>query len=186
MIHKRLAQFPVDVPKTPEEIDRIISAEMPSPKDNPTLHKLVRDKMMHGPCEGYNPRSPCMLNDKKRCEKEYPKHCQEFTTCTDDGFTTYRRRTPEQGGYTTEKKCLGQTVHLSNKWVVPHNPWLLLKYQCHINVEYVNTVQSVKYIYKYVLKGPDKCNVEIITTLGEDGKAKKKVETNEIKIFRQD
>ena len=72
-----LIMYDEDVPKTPEEIDRIISAEMPNPKDNPILHKLVRDKMMHGPCEGYNPRSPCMLNDKKRCEKEYPKHCQE-------------------------------------------------------------------------------------------------------------
>ena len=174
---------PDDVPKTPEEIDRIISAEIPHPDECPELHELVKKKMMHGPCEGYNLQSPCLLNPKKRCEKEFPKHCQEFTTMTEDGVTTYRRRTPEQGGRTVEKKIKGKTVQLSNKWVVPYNKWLLLKYGGHINVEFVNTVKSVKYIYKYILKGPDKCHVEIIA-IGADGKTKSK-NIDEIKTFRQ-
>ena len=128
-VHILLIMHPDDVPKTPEEVDKIISAEIPNPDDCPELHKLVKEKMMHGPCEGYNPHSPCMLNPKKKCEKEYPKHCQEFTTMTEDGVTTYRRRTPEQaGGFTMEKTCKGKKVYLSNKWVVPHNKWLLLKY----------------------------------------------------------
>ena len=128
-VHILVIMHPDDVPKSPEEIDKIISAEMPDPKENPILFNLIRDKMVHGPCEGFNLESPCMLNPNKRCEKEYPKPCQQFTTMTEDGVTTYRRRTKEQGGHTMEKKCKGQMVWLSNKWVVPHNPWLLLKYQ---------------------------------------------------------
>ncbi len=47
-----------------------------------------------------------------------------------------------------------------NNWVVPYNPYLLLKYNCHINVEHCASVKSVKYIYKYVYKGYDCTNVE--------------------------
>ncbi|XP_026428946.1 uncharacterized protein LOC113324879 [Papaver somniferum] len=43
-----------------------------------------------------------------------------------------------------------------NRFVVPYNPWLLHKYDCHINVEVCSSVQSVKYLYKYVYKGPDR------------------------------
>ncbi|XP_026450614.1 uncharacterized protein LOC113350698 [Papaver somniferum] len=42
-----------------------------------------------------------------------------------------------------------------NRFVVPYNPWLLQKYDCHINVEVCSTIQSVKHLYKYVYKGPD-------------------------------
>ena len=72
---------------------------------------------------------------------------------------------------------------MDNKWVVPYNPFLLLKYEGHCNVEYVNTVQSVKYLYKYVLKGPDKVHVEIIEEIDSDGN-KKKIQ-DEIKQFSQ-
>ncbi len=50
---------------------------------------------------------------------------------------------------------------MSNKWVVPYSPFLALKYNAHINVELCSTVQSVKYLYKYIYKGHDCANVEI-------------------------
>lgn len=37
--------------------------------------------------------------------------------------------------------------------IVLYNPWLLLKYQCHINVEACIGNGMVKYIYKYIIKG---------------------------------
>jgi hypothetical protein len=46
-------------------------------------------------------------------------------------------------------------------WVVPHNLFLVTKYNCHINVEVVSSIKAVKYLYKYVYKGPDRCTVEI-------------------------
>ena len=43
----------------------------------------------------------------------------------------------------------GRTI--DNRWIVPHSPYLLLKYECHLNVaEVCASVESVKYLYKYV------------------------------------
>ena len=50
---------------------------------------------------------------------------------------------------------------MNNSWVVPYNPYLLLKYNAHINVELCSTVKSVKYLYKYIYKGYDCANVQI-------------------------
>ena len=42
-----------------------------------------------------------------------------------------------------------------NRFVVPYNPYLLLKVHCHINIEVCNTIKSIKYLFKYFCKGPD-------------------------------
>lgn len=44
---------------------------------------------------------------------------------------------------------------LDNKFVVPYNRDLLLKFQCHINLEVCNNSRSLKYLFKYCLKGHD-------------------------------
>ena len=44
---------------------------------------------------------------------------------------------------------------VDNSWVVPYNPFLLLQYNAHINIEVVHSVQAVKYLYKYINKRPD-------------------------------
>ncbi|KAG6717555.1 hypothetical protein I3842_04G106600 [Carya illinoinensis] len=44
---------------------------------------------------------------------------------------------------------------LDNCWVVPHNPYLIVKYDCHINVEICSTIKAVKYLYKYINKDHD-------------------------------
>lgn len=49
-----------------------------------------------------------------------------------------------------------------NRWVVPYNPYLLLKYDCHINVEICTSVKSIKYLYKYVYKGHDRAEVALL------------------------
>ncbi|XP_073137512.1 uncharacterized protein [Henckelia pumila] len=52
-------------------------------------------------------------------------------------------------------------VIIDNGWVVSYNPWLLLKYDCHINVEVCDGIKCVKYIYKYIHKGPDRVALEL-------------------------
>jgi hypothetical protein len=37
--------------------------------------------------------------------------------------------------------------------------FLLKKYQAHINIEFCNQSNVVKYLFKYVSKGPDQANV---------------------------
>ena len=53
-------------------------------------------------------------------------------------------------------------VPLGNRYIVPYNPYLLKKYSAHINVEICSTINSCKYLYKYVYKGPDMASVQIV------------------------
>ena len=50
---------------------------------------------------------------------------------------------------------------ITNQNVVPYSPYLLAKFDCHINVEYCASVKAIKYIFKYNLKGTDQANVEV-------------------------
>ncbi|XP_025635794.1 uncharacterized protein [Arachis hypogaea] len=56
---------------------------------------------------------------------------------------------------------INQNVTVDNRWVVPYNPWLLLKYDCHTNVEIYSSIKSIKYLYKYCYKGPDRVAMEV-------------------------
>ena len=70
------------------------------------------------------------------------------------GFPIYKRRKTN----ITAKKG---KVQLDNRWVVPYNRDLLVKYQCHMNVEICAHARSLKYLFKYCLKGHDRATVEI-------------------------
>ena len=50
---------------------------------------------------------------------------------------------------------------IDNRWIVPYNPYLCQKYDCHINVKICSSIRSVKYLYKYVYKGPDRVIISI-------------------------
>ena len=48
-----------------------------------------------------------------------------------------------------------------NRFVVPYNPYLLLKFNSYINVEVCSTVQCIKYLFKYCYKGHDFAFIEM-------------------------
>ncbi|POM77405.1 Helitron helicase-like protein [Phytophthora palmivora] len=76
-----------------------------------------------------------------------------------DKYPVYRRRRRAPGRLLCgRKEWDNKTV---NQWVVPYNPFLSQKYNCHINVEVCATSKAVKYIYKYVYKGADMTMVTI-------------------------
>ncbi|GAU30751.1 hypothetical protein TSUD_145490 [Trifolium subterraneum] len=135
------------------DIDKLISAEIPHPKLYPKLHSVVAQFMMHGPCGDANRSSPCM-NGGRQCSEFFPKRFKSSTTIDEDGYPSYKRR---DTGVVVEKKG----VKLDNGYVVPYNPFLLMRYQAHINVEACNKSNAIKYLFKYVNKGPDRSNVQI-------------------------
>ncbi|CAF1021035.1 unnamed protein product [Adineta steineri] len=155
---------------TSDQIDSVISAELPDPQQDPRLFEIITKNMIHGPCGAINPTAPCM-QDKKICTKRYPRQLVRDTETGDDGYPLYRRRSPEDGGIKTELSVRInnsiQKIEIDNKWVVPYSPLLSRIFQAHINVEYCNSVKSIKYICKYVNKGSD----QAVFGLASDGKS---------------
>ncbi|XP_053101906.1 uncharacterized protein LOC128323208 [Hemicordylus capensis] len=133
-------------PKTEASIDNIVSAEIPNIEKTPQLHAIITKHMIHGPCGTHNQHSPCMSNEK--CTKEFPKEYQQQTIANRNSYPKYRRRN-------TGESKMQNGKPIDNSWVVPYNPFLALKYNCHINAEVCASVKSVKYLFKYVYKGHD-------------------------------
>ncbi|XP_063942080.1 uncharacterized protein LOC108218842 isoform X3 [Daucus carota subsp. sativus] len=131
---------------TPEDIDQVISAELPDEQVDAAGYKAVSQFMMHGPCGAANPKCPCM--SRGRCTKHYPKQFRDDTVMDDDGYALYRRRD-------TKRTAQCNNILLDNRHVVPYHRGLLVKYQAHINVEWCNRSLSIKYLFKYIGKGPD-------------------------------
>ena len=113
--------------RTPENVDRIISAEIPSAQD-PELQEVVLKHMIHNKCGKHNPTAVCM--GEQYCRKGFPKSFKHETSQSDsEYYITYRRRSPSAGGVSIERPSrIGrrqQPVVVDNSWVVPHSPLLL-------------------------------------------------------------
>lgn len=137
----------------PNDIDNIICAEIPDSTIDPELFEIVTKNMVHGPCGALNIHSPCM-NDGK-CSKRYPRQLTSETITGNDGYPQYRRRSTDDNGRSITLKVRNNDVLIDNRWIVPYCPLLSKIYKAHINVEYCNSVKSIKYICKYVNKGSD-------------------------------
>ena len=142
----------------PDGIDKVIVAEVPSHEADPTLHSIVKANMVHGPCGmEFNAHSICMTNGS--CSKKYPRQFLTHTQQGIDGYPKYRRRAPEDGSHTARITISvngsKQERVVDNRWIVPHNPWLLHQMNCHLNVELCMSIRSIKYVLKYVTKGCD-------------------------------
>ena len=98
---------------TPDRYDKIVSAEIPDPQQQPRLHELVKTHMIHGPCGVVNPACPCMVDGQ--CSKGFPKEFQQATLTSDTGYPLYRRLSPEMGGFTVDKLFKGRSIRMDNR-----------------------------------------------------------------------
>ncbi|XP_074352538.1 uncharacterized protein LOC141691674 [Apium graveolens] len=144
--HMLIWLHPNDRPKITEQIDKMVSAEILDPSIDTVGYEAVKNYMIHGPCGTNCVNSPCMVKD--RCIKHFPKRYNSHTYFDDCGFPIYKRR---KTGISVKKKG----IDLDNRYVVPYNQDLLIRFQCHTNLEICNSSRSLKYLFKYCLKGHD-------------------------------
>lgn len=90
--------------------------------------------------------SPGMM--KGKCSKHFPKKHIVEIHLNDDEYLVYRRRN-------NGRTILNNGVYLDNRFVVPCNKYLLVKYAGHMIVEWCNQSKTIKYLFKYINKGND-------------------------------
>ncbi|KAK9070123.1 hypothetical protein SSX86_010523 [Deinandra increscens subsp. villosa] len=144
----------------PRDIDKFISAEIPHSESDPLLYTLITESMMHGPCGHLWPNAVCMKDG--RCSKHFPKTFENTTRFDDNGYVYYKR----------SRKIfpdLRPNVPLDNRFVVPYNRSLCLRFNAHINVEYCGWNMLIKYLFKYISKGTDRVRFLISKNNSEGG-----------------
>ncbi|XP_072062013.1 uncharacterized protein [Arachis hypogaea] len=142
-------------PQTPDDINKHITVKISDENERPNLHGAVQNYMVHGPCGPYNKNSPCMKNGP--CSKFYPKEFRQRTLINEVEFFKYRHT--DNSRTVNKRECV-----LYNKFIVAYNPELLLKFGCHINLEYICQTSSIKYLFKYVHKGNDRITTTLYNT----------------------
>ena len=95
--HLLLIMTDSDKPDTVEDIDRLVSAQIPDPVTHPLFHYTIARHMMHGPCGELDPSYVCMVDKpegapgKKHCGKRYPQEFGAATEVSCDGYPIYAR-----------------------------------------------------------------------------------------------
>uniref|UniRef100_A0A8D8QAR4 ATP-dependent DNA helicase n=2 Tax=Cacopsylla melanoneura TaxID=428564 RepID=A0A8D8QAR4_9HEMI len=143
-------------PKSSEEIDSYVSATIPREDEDSRLRELVLKHMVHGPCR----RDLCIEEDSGgKCSKRFPKVHTDVTHFDDNGFVFYKRDAFNSAQVRRGNRLPFET---NDTYIVPYNPVLLKYFDSHLNVEIATSRKSVKYLFKYIHKGPDKSIVSII------------------------
>jgi len=88
----------------------------------------------------------------------------ERTDWAKDSYPLYAR--PDNG---LVFECNG--ARFTNQYVVPYCPQLLLFFDCHLNIEISAGLGTVKYLSKYIYKGPDRATMEISGGVQDEIKA---------------
>lgn len=57
---------------------------------------------------------------------------------------------------------------MDNRSVVPYSPFLTRMFEAHINVEVCALIHAVKYLFKYVYKGPDRARIRLFQRSDDD------------------
>uniref|UniRef100_A0A183CMG6 ATP-dependent DNA helicase n=1 Tax=Globodera pallida TaxID=36090 RepID=A0A183CMG6_GLOPA len=150
-------------------IDEYISAEIPElPQEQDNSHaarlqrmfrRFILDNMYHTCSSRY-----CLVDGK--CSKHFPRSFAEQTVVDERIIgIQYRRRPPaasEAERLQNPERFATPVSGKDNRYVVPHNRFLALKYRSHINVEWIQGDACIKYVLKYVMKGCQMAFVQIV------------------------
>jgi len=140
----RLVGSETDMPKAPAAVDALINARLP----------VVEKDCACTACSAA-PKAPCLQVRKLAAVQKHMMHkCAKGVCLPKEGPQVCKRgyaKAPcaatmyDDGGYPIYRRGVG------DEFIVPHNLDMLLKYDCHINVELCSTVC----VHKYMLSGYD-------------------------------
>src|SRR5664279_3763877 len=103
-----------------------------------------------------NPNCRCMKDGA--CSKRFPRSFNNETLVDEKGFPVYCRHRDARFVYRNRG-----SIKLDNQFVVPYNLGFLKRFQAHINVEWCNKSNLLKYLFKYVTKGADVARIRFRT-----------------------
>jgi len=133
-------------------INSMISAQFSDPQLQLLLYAKVTKYMLYGSCGVDNLQAKCMVNGKY--SKRFPKEYRERTDWAKNSYSLYAR--PDNS---LVFECNG--ARFTNQYMIPYCPQLLLLFDCYLNVEISARLKTIKYLSKYIYKGPDRITMEI-------------------------
>jgi hypothetical protein len=111
-MHALIFLHPDDKILDANQVDRIVSAQIPDPDLEPLLYETITTCMLHGACGAANNKAPCMVDNK--CSKHYPKEFVENTVYGQNGYPQYAR--PNNG------RTVRKHIHdYDNRHVIPYH-----------------------------------------------------------------
>lgn len=176
-------------PRTTQVLDKTVCARIPDPETQPNLYKLVSEKCVHNRCDKVA-NSPCKYQSKVNgmwyCKSNFPFPFSELSA-VDNSMAFSRPKRPNDGRKTSVPDSLRSKVigggsgssgggsgggeerkeekeilnERDNRWVIPYNIYLSCRYNSHCNVEPVASPLSIKYLFKYLFKEPERATVKV-------------------------
>lgn len=174
--------------ETPEHIGSVVWAEIPEVETNDTTEiadfkRRVAELVLKYQTHVCNDNSACWKDG--RCSKRYPRPYAQETT-TDGPTIELRRRAPVGDKWKRKIKVTRGNAsfdyEITNRHIVPYNPYLLLLLEAHHCLEIVRGPKSASYTMKYILKGSDRTFVEASSIVGAEGG--RVVDYNEIRHYK--
>ena len=177
-----------DKPRTIEDINRLMCAQIPDKETQPLLYELVKQYQIHGPCFKRCKRKKDK-DGNMRCTKNYPHKYRSNTVFIDKDYPELARPSPEDGGNMipySEKPHSGWRRNITNQDIVPYSPLLLLAWDGHHNLEYIRSLRTVSYLFKYAFKGESKTLYRLKQDAKPELKQKKQQRIDRYNQIRKD
>ena len=146
-----------DRPHTTIDFDAIIRADLTDKNRKPILYKRVTTNHLHT-CN-----LQCRDSETGLCRHNFPQSFCEETGYFPNGRVQWKRPEDASAIFINPHFRLSpyrDTAVYDNRDVVPYNPALLLKYDCHVFLDIcASKMASMHYLFVYLMKGEDRASL---------------------------